>query len=85
MSDKMIVSLAMDLALSHCGLSSPARFIILKVKLKDLEDLQLKVNVARQLRLAAIPADLLYFTLIARYSCLLARTTRSRETHRSSD
>jgi hypothetical protein len=55
MSDKMIVSLAMDLALSHCGLSSPARFIILKVKLKDLEDLQLKVNVARRLRLAAIP------------------------------
>jgi hypothetical protein len=52
--DKVIVSLAINLALSHCGLSSRAKFIILKVKVKDLEDLQLEVDVARRLRLAAI-------------------------------
>jgi hypothetical protein len=40
--DKVIVSLAINLALSHCGLSSLAKFIILKVKVKDLEDLQLE-------------------------------------------
>jgi hypothetical protein len=80
--DKIIASLAIDLALSHCGLSSLARFIILKVKLKDLEDLQLEVDVARRL---AIREYLLNFTLIVCYSCLLARTTHSRDTHRSSD
>jgi len=83
--DKMIASLAIDLALSHCGLSSLARFIILKVKLKGLEDLQLEVDVARRLAISCYREYLLNFTLIVRYSCLLARTTHSRDTHRSSD
>jgi len=45
------------------------------LKLEDPEDLQLEIDVARRLRLAAIAHIYPVLSYIARYSCLLARTT----------
>jgi hypothetical protein len=66
------------------GLPGLANFIFFKgisisLKLKDLEGLQLEVDVARRLRLAAIVHIYSVLPYITRHSCSLARTIRSRD------
>jgi hypothetical protein len=53
--------------------------LYLSLKLEDPEDLQLEVGVARRPQLATIAYIYPVLPYIARYSCLLARTTRSRD------